>query len=103
MKKGQFMMISSVAIGLIVISTASMVSQANSQTYSNKDTAYTIQMIKDEARKADMGSSKERENFRETVSMIDSYYTQTSYSDSRQCFNVTLQKTNEEYFLECIN
>ncbi len=103
MKKGQFMMISSIAIGLIVISTAGMVDQTNSRTYSNKDTAYKIQMVKDEAEKADISDPKERENFRKTVSMIDSYYTEVSYSDSRQCFNVTLQRTDEEHHLNCID
>ncbi len=103
MRKGQFMIISSIAISLIVISTAGLVDQANSRTYTNKDSIYKIQMIKDEARKADISDPKERENFKETVSMIDSYYTQVSYSDSEQCFSVTLQRTGEEHHLNCIS
>lgn len=100
--KGQFMMISSVIIGLIVLSAAGTISDIQSTEFDSEQGGYTVKMIKNEVAKIDKRSLEERQNFVELVGMIDNYRTSTSYSSTQNCFNVTLRRTDEVLRLQCI-
>lgn len=101
--KGQFMMISSVIIGLIVLSAAGTISDLQSAQFSSDQSGYTIKTIKDEVSKIDKSSLEERENFVEMIELIDDYQTSVEYSSSQNCFNVTLRRTEEVFRLRCIS
>lgn len=103
LRKGQFLVISAIIVSLIVLSVSSTISEVNSREYESDKTAYTLQMIKQEASKVDMSSRKERENFQELLEMIDTYSVRSSYWSANQCFNVTLVQPGEQYQLNCIN
>lgn len=100
--KGQFMMISSVIIGVIVLSVAQTVSERTLKNPENRDISYTAEMIKQEAKKIDVSSEKERKSFREMVQMIDSYRTEITFWGDKNCFNVTLETTKGRGELSCI-
>jgi len=99
--KGQFMLISSIVIGLIVISVASTISEVQKQEFNNRETAYHLEMIKDEAAE-DLNTQKERENFKKMVSMLPQS-TRTEYSYKNSCFNVTVISTDQRLRLNCIS
>lgn len=101
--KGQFMMISAIIIGLIVLSASSTISSLQSTQYSSDESGYTVRMIIDEASKVDMNSLEDRQNFVEMVDMVEGYRTSTEYSSSERCFNVTLRRTDEVFRLRCIS
>lgn len=100
--KGQFMLISSILAGLIIISLSSVISTANSQEFDNKDTALQIENIKAEAAKVDLSSPQERDQFERLVDYTD-YSTTVDYWQPEQCFNVTLIKPDERHELDCIS
>lgn len=99
--KGQFMLISSVVVGLIVISVASTISEVQRQEFQNTETAYHLEMIKDEANN-DLNTQKDRENFKKMVAMLPQA-SRTSYSSKNSCFNVTVFSTDRRLRLECIS
>lgn len=99
--KGQFMLISSIVIGLIVISVASAISEVQSKEFDNPETAYNLEMIKDEAQNVP-SNQKGRENFEKLVSMLPSA-TRSTYSNKNSCFNVTIISTNQRFRLNCLS
>ena len=99
--KGQFMLISSVVIGLIVIPVSSAISDVQRQEFDNKETAYHLEMIEDEASKMP-GSQKGRENFRKLVSFLPEA-TNSQYWSRNSCFNVTVVSSDRRLQLECIS
>lgn len=100
--KGQFMLISSIVIGLIVISVAGTISQLNSQEYESGETAYHLEVIREEASRVDMTDQKERENFRKLVDQLPQR-TSTTYWAAQNCFNVTITDTGQRLRLNCIS
>lgn len=99
--KGQFMLISSIVVGLIVISVATTISDVQRQEFSNPETGYHLQMISEEVAEVP-DSQKDRENFRKLVSMLPQA-TSTTYSNQNSCFNVTLTSTDQRLRLSCIS
>jgi hypothetical protein len=99
--KGQFMLISSIVVGLIVISVASAISEVQRQEFDNPETAYHLEMIKNEAENVP-NNQKDRENFKKLVYMLPKA-TRTSYSKSKTCFNVTVISTDQRLRLNCIS
>jgi|AntRauMinimDraft_3_1070383.scaffolds.fasta_scaffold00110_23 hypothetical protein len=99
--KGQFMLISSIVAGLVVISVASAISDVNRQEYNNPETSYQLEMIKEEASKAP-NNNKGRENFEKLVSFLPGA-TRTNYWGKNACFNVTITSTDERFRLNCIS
>lgn len=102
--KGQFMIISAVVVGLIVISVGTAISKTQTREFTNTDTAYQLNNIRTEAEKVEMTDSKERENFEKMVEMLGSYSSTTEYWDegSKNCYNVTLVSTTRRYELNCL-
>jgi hypothetical protein len=100
--KGQFMLISSVLVGFIVISAASTISEVQERSFSSDDTRNTVEMIKSAAEKVDHSETREIENFEEMVSTVSGYQTDTVHWRSESCFNVTLTQPGREIRLNCI-
>lgn len=100
--KGQFMLISSILIGFIVISAASTISEVQSQSFESSDLSNTVDMIENEAEKVDHSSAREITNYRQMVSMISGYQTRAEHWPSENCFNVTLTSPDREVNLNCI-
>ncbi|MFB6190323.1 MAG: hypothetical protein ABEJ91_02010 [Candidatus Nanohaloarchaea archaeon] len=106
-QKGQFLLISAVIIGLMLISTASTITAIQSQRFTHDSTIYDVNTIKDEASQVDMNSPKQRESFRDMVGYLPGYTSKTRAWDrgndgSYDCFNVTLRKPGEKLELRCI-
>lgn len=100
--KGQFMLISSVLIGFIVISAASTISEVQNQEFESRDISSTVDMIRDDADKVDHSSELEIENFKEMVAMISGYQTDVRHWPLNNCFNVTLSSPDRTVRMECI-
>lgn len=100
--KGQFMIITSVIVGLILLTAASEVAQIKSQGPDLRDTEYHINTVVQEAEKLESPSDKEVRNFRRIVSKIPGHSSRTSYWSSQNCFNVTLTSNTGVYRLNCI-
>ncbi len=100
--KGQFMIISSIIVGLIIISLASTISSTQSQEFDNLETGYVIETLKTEASEIDMSSPEERRAFEQLTFMTD-YHANTEYWSENQCFNVTLRRPDETIELKCIS
>lgn len=101
--KGQFMLISSVLIGFIVISAASTISEVQQRNFQSESTSNLVEMIRINAEKVDHSNKKEVENFKQMVSSISKFQTDTTHWRSQSCFNVTLSDTENELRLNCIN
>lgn len=106
-QKGQFLLISAVIIGLILISTASTIAEIQSQQFTHDSPIYDVNTIKDEAQEIDMNSPKERESFGKMVAYLQGYTSETKAWDrgddgDYDCFNVTLRKPGEQFELQCI-
>lgn len=94
--KGQFLVISSIIIGVMIITTASAISQTRSMKYTNEPDSYFIHMVKGEAEKIDTSDNHERREFKEMTEMVQDYRAFTSYSRSADCFNITLVNPRTE-------
>ncbi|MFB6147709.1 MAG: hypothetical protein ABEJ66_02385 [Candidatus Nanohaloarchaea archaeon] len=106
-RKGQFLLISAVIVGLMMISTASTIRSAESQRFSHGSTIYDVNMLKNEATKVDMGSTDERESFRRAVNYLPGYTSTVRTWDRESdgdydCFNVTLRRPGDRLHLNCI-
>lgn len=100
--KGQFMLISSILIGFIVVSAASTISEVQRQSFDSADTSNIVEMVRGEAEKVDHSSEKEIENFQKMVAMISGYRTEVNHWPINNCFNVTLTSPEKEVHLDCI-
>jgi hypothetical protein len=100
--KGQFMLISSVLMGFIVISTASSISEVQERSYESDDTGKVVEMVKESAEKVNHFDEREVENFKLMVSSISGYETETTHWSSNGCFNVTLSSSDKQVRLNCI-
>jgi len=99
--KGQFMLISSIVIGFIVISAASTISEVQERSFESDDTRDTVEMIKNSAEEVDHSDRREVENFINMVSSITGYQTTTEKLQGQSCFNITLISSKTEVNLNC--
>lgn len=100
--KGQFMLISSVLIGFIVISAAGTISEVQERSFESDGIDNTVEIIKQQAQEVNQADDQEVRNFIRMVSMISEYNTETVHWESNSCFNVTLSSTQRQVKLECI-
>ncbi|PSG98888.1 MAG: hypothetical protein BRC29_02045 [Nanohaloarchaea archaeon SW_7_43_1] len=99
--KGQFMLISSIVIGFIVISAASTISEVEERSFESDGARGTVEMIKNSAEKVDHSDTREVQNFIDMVSSITGYQTTTEKLQGQSCFNITLVSSNTEVNLNC--
>ncbi len=100
--KGQFLLISSIVIGVILITTASTINRIQAKEFSSDLEAYDVDALREEAQKVSMADAKERENFHRLVNMLEPYKTESSFWGSQTCFNVTLRKSDARLRVKCI-
>lgn len=101
--KGQFMLISSIMVGFIVISAASTISDVQERSFTSDDISNTLEMIKKEASDIDHSEREEVRNFINMVSMTPGYEAETVHWEKQSCFNVTLTSSDEQFRLNCIS
>lgn len=102
--KAQFMVISAVIAGLIMITVGSVIANIQSQTFEPEETSYDIRYLSDEAEKiteSNTPSEQEIQNYRKLVMQTD-FQTEVEYSQDNNCFNVTLTNPRERYDLQCL-
>lgn len=98
--KGQFMVVSAVIGGLIMISLGSVISEVESQTFEPEDTQHQFSYIEREANQIYQGGTPDRveqENFRDLINELDYRSTIEFGADS---VNVTLESPGETYRLK---
>ncbi|MFB6200336.1 MAG: hypothetical protein ABEJ83_05620 [Candidatus Nanohaloarchaea archaeon] len=100
--KGQFMIISTMIIGLIVISVAGVIAGSQIQQPKINYDSHKITSIKKEAQKVNTSSPKERRNFKILVESLREYDSNTTYWNSQNCFNITLENYKNKYYLNCV-
>ncbi|MFP4038183.1 MAG: hypothetical protein ACLFTA_00165 [Candidatus Nanohaloarchaea archaeon] len=102
--KAQFMLISAVIVALTVMTVASVVSDVQTREFDVEDTSPHIVSVQDEAEKITSSTPTrlERQNFRKLVGYTD-YRSEVLYSNSLNCFNVTMTRPGERIDLQCIS
>lgn len=100
--KGQFLFISSIVIGVILLSTASTVSKVQEEEFEPSTMSREIQAARTLASELNMNDPANREAFRQLVSR-ESYSAQLSYNSSGDCMNVRLETSNGEFDLGCLD
>ena len=98
--KGQFMVISAVIGGLILISVGTVISDVQTQTFEPEDTQHQLSYIETEAEKiysSGTPTNVERENFKTIVNELEYSNTVDFGTDH---VNVTLSSPSETYRLK---
>lgn len=98
--KGQFMLVSAILAGVILVSLASEVNSAKQVEYEVDDAANQAQHIKDIVSSADKSDASDRRRVRRIVSNLE-YTAQTSYNGS--CFFITLEEQERLTRLKCVD
>ena len=103
MKKGQFMIISAVIAGLLVITLSTAITEVQNHEYNRDNLPEHINQIRDEAdRIADGGiTQKEKRNFRKMLSYLEEYRTTAEFESD--CVRVTLQNTERKIEMPCMS
>ena len=100
--KGQFMLIASIVIGLILIGTASSIAEVRSQNIEPVFARHDIDLIKKQASETAMNNNDERSAFKNYVESMNNYDSTIKYWSSNNCFNITLKDEESEYKLSCV-
>ena len=104
--KGQFMIISAVIAGLIVITLSSTISDIQSQTFSTQDLPQHINQLRDEAKRITADgdiSEEEKRNFRKMTGYVSDYRVDTVFNDTANCVEITIESTSKRAELPCVN
>lgn len=100
--KGQFMVISAIVIGVLLVTASSAINTAQEASFEPEFSGHTVNMVKQQASRVDESTIEGRETFERQVSMLDSYESTVRYWRNGRCFNVTLERPATRYRLECI-
>lgn len=100
--KGQFMLVSAVIVSMILMTTATTMSEIKEKDYSDLDQAYDIKMIQELGNKMDLAKKSDRQKFRNAVDNVPTYSAQMAYNTRKRCYNITLSQTSSELNLNCV-
>jgi hypothetical protein len=103
--KGQFMLVSAVVAGLIVISLSNSIMEIQNQEFKAKDLPEHINQLRDEAERITRDGSitdKEKRNFRKMTGYIESYRVSSEFDDSVPCVRVTIRSTDKLVETPCM-
>jgi len=100
--KGQMMLITAVLVSLIMLSTASAVSNIGEEEYTYIQEGYLSEIIIQESKQVDKSFRKNRENYQKMISYLDQYNPSTSYNDVERCYNITLENSESVIRLQCV-
>nr|EGQ40122.1 MAG: hypothetical protein J07AB56_08500 [Candidatus Nanosalinarum sp. J07AB56] len=100
--KAQFLLISAVVAGGIMIGIFGVVSDAKEEDYSpGPRLAYQIDSIEDEAEKVDTSDPEDRRRFRRAVGRLG-YSSSVDLWVSQNCFNVSLRSESRSATVNCV-
>lgn len=99
--KGQFMIISAVLVSILLMSTATTMSEIRESNYSPSQRDYHINSIEQLGEKLDLAKKHDRQKFRESLDYITSYSIETTFWDEKKCYNITLSNPNTEISTTC--
>lgn len=105
--KGQFMVVSAVVAGLLVISLSNTITEIQNQEFQITDLPRHINQLRDEARRItedDTITEKEKRNFRKVTGYIESYRVSTDFNESSDpCVRVTIRSTGKLVQTPCMD
>jgi len=99
--KGQFMIISAVLVSILLMSTATTMSEIRESDFSPIEKDYHVNSIEQVGEKLDLAKKSDRKEFRQTVDYISSYTTDLTFWEERRCYNLTLSNTETETRITC--
>lgn len=102
--KGQFMLVTSIVIGFILVSVSSVVTEVQSTQLNPEDDTHEYQYIQTEAKKITEDgevSKLELSNYRNLVDKYN-YQSEVKYWNAQNCLNITLTKPSERIEMTCI-
>ncbi|MFQ3308203.1 MAG: hypothetical protein ACI977_000431 [Candidatus Nanohaloarchaea archaeon] len=100
--KGQFMALTAVLVSIIVLSMTGIITEFQSQNYPDTQEDRVIDMIKEEAGKVDVAQPEERRSFTRFVQSVPNYRAETTFDNTRQCFEVILERSNSRITMDCV-
>lgn len=95
------MIISAVLVSILLMSTATTMSEIRESNYSPSQNDYHVNSIEQIGEKLDLAKKNDRQKFREALDYISSYSTDTTFWEERRCYNITLSNTNTETKITC--
>lgn len=100
--KAQFLLISAIVAGGIMIAVFGVVSGAKEEDYSPESRLpYQIDSVRDEAQRVDMTDAGDRRRFRRAVGRLG-YSSSVDFWASQECFNVSLRSGTRSATLDCV-
>ncbi|MFB6114732.1 MAG: hypothetical protein ABEK04_00430 [Candidatus Nanohalobium sp.] len=96
------MLVSAIIVSLILMSTATTMSQLKQQSYTPMDQGYDLNMIHNLGQNLDLAKKSNREKFKNALAYQTSYTTQLTYWEPKRCYNITLSNTRSELRLNCV-
>lgn len=96
------MIISAVLVSVLLMSTATTMSEIKDTTFESSNKDYHLNNIKTIAQDLDLAKKGDRTKFRKTLNYISSYSIDLSYWEQRRCYNMTLSRTDEQTGLTCV-
>jgi len=100
--KAQFLFISAVVAGGIMITVSGTVSDAREERYSpGSRLPNQLDSVRDEARRVDITDAGDRRRFRRAVGRLG-YSSSVDFWASQECFNVSLRSGTRSATLDCV-
>lgn len=96
------MLVSAVIVSMILMTTATTMSEIKERDYNNLDQAYDIKMIHELGEKMDLAKKSDRQKFKNAVDNVPTYSSQMTYDTQNRCYNITLTQTSSELNLNCV-
>lgn len=95
------MIISAVLVSILLMSTATTMSEIRESNYSPSQKDYHINSIEQLGESLDLAKKNDRQKFRETLDYINSYSIETTFWEERRCYNITLSSPDTETRVTC--
>lgn len=100
--KGQFMTLSAVVVSLITLSTISVITEVQNQEYSPSDQNYHVNMIQEEIEEANLSKKGDRARLEQNINEIGGYQMSADYWQQKNCYNVSMIRSDTEIRLNCL-
>jgi hypothetical protein len=104
--KGQFMVLSAVIAGLLVISLSTAINDIQSHQFQSEDLPKHINQLRDEAHRITEDgkiTDKEKRNFRKMTGYIEAYRVSSEFDETLPCVTVTIRSTDKLVETPCMS
>lgn len=101
--RGQFMLISAVVAGLIMITVGAVISDIEAETFEPEDFQHKSNYLNEEAEEITEDGSIEQIEEHNYEKMVRNLDFDSDVSFGEDCVNVTLERPGERYFMECMS